>query len=92
MLQSASPGGSVDVLAVLYIVGKAVLAVGLWGGAAIGYLRGPLTWPERIIAFASASLLVAAVPMTDEAGFVASGLFIAWHWVRTKRKATVARA
>ncbi len=79
MLQPAMPGGSVEVLAVIYIVGKAVLAVGLWGGAAIGFLHGPLNVPERIVAFAAASLLVAAVPWTDELGFAASALFVAWH-------------
>ena len=67
-----------------YVVVKAVVAIGLWGGAAVGYfLRGPLSWPERIVAFAAASLLVAAIPWTDEAGFVASALFIAWHLWRT---------
>jgi TRAP transporter 4TM/12TM fusion protein len=67
-----------------YVVGKTIVAIGLWGGAAVGFLRGPLTVVERIIAFAAASLLVAAVPWTDEAGFVASGAFIAWHWWRTR--------
>ncbi len=73
--------------AVAYIVGKAVLAVGLWGAAAIGYLRGPLALPERIFAFAAAGLLVAALPVTDELGFGASLLFLAWHFVRTRRVA-----
>ena len=67
-----------------YVVGKAIVAIGLWGGAAVGFLRGPLTVVERIIAFAAASLLVAAVPWTDEAGFVASAAFVAWHWWRTR--------
>ncbi len=52
----------------VYVVGKAIVAIGLWGGAAVGYLRGPLNWPERMFAFAAASLLVAAVPWTDEVG------------------------
>ena len=43
--------------------------------AAIGYLRGPLNWPERIVVTAAAALLVAAVPLTDEAGFAASAAF-----------------
>ncbi|MEZ5476054.1 MAG: TRAP transporter permease [Thiolinea sp.] len=34
-------------LAVAYIVLKAVLAIGLWGAAVIGYLLGPLNWLER---------------------------------------------
>src|SRR5512143_2420466 len=67
-----------------YVVGKAIIAIGLWGGAAVGFLRGPLTVVERIVAFAAASLLVAAVPWTDEAGFAASAAFVAWHWWRTR--------
>jgi len=84
MLQPGTPGGGVDLLAVLYVVGKTVLAIGLWGGAAIGYLRAPINWVERAFAFAAAALLVAAVPWTDQAGFAASGLFIAWHLWRTR--------
>ncbi len=67
-----------------YVVAKAIIAIGLWGGAAVGFLRGPLTVFERVIAFAAASLLVAAVPWTDEAGFAASAAFVAWHWWRTR--------
>jgi TRAP-type uncharacterized transport system fused permease subunit len=67
-----------------YVVAKAIIAIGLWGGAAVGFLRGPLTVTERVIAFAAASLLVAAVPWTDEAGFVASATFVAWHWWHTR--------
>ncbi len=67
-----------------YVVLKAIVAIGLWGGAAVGYLRGPLNVLERVFAFAAASLLIAAVPWTDEAGFVASAVFVAWHWYRTR--------
>ena len=69
----------------VYVVFKALVAIGLWGGAAVGYLRGPLNWPERIFATAAASLLVAAIPWTDEAGFVASAAFVGWHWYRARR-------
>ncbi len=40
--------GQLSVLAVVYIVFKAVVAIGLWGGAAIGFLRGPLRPWERV--------------------------------------------
>ena len=71
MLQA---GGAADrsvgfPLAVAYIVGKAMLAIGLWGGAIIGYLAGPLSWPMRLLAGAAALLLVLALPVTDEIGF-----------------------
>jgi TRAP-type uncharacterized transport system fused permease subunit len=83
MLQ-ATPGTTLAIAA-LYVIAKAIIAIGLWGGAAIGYfLRGPISWFERVFAFVAASLLVAAAPWTDQAGFVASALFIAWHLWRTR--------
>src|SRR5437016_8489931 len=54
----------------LYMVFKALCAIGLWGAASIGYLRAPLNWIERLIAASAAFLLVVAVPWTDEAGFM----------------------
>ncbi len=75
-----------------YVVLKAIVAIGLWGGAAVGYLRGPLHALERVFAFAAASLLVAAVPWTDEIGFVASAAFVAWHWYRTRARRSTAPA
>jgi len=86
MLQPTSPGAGLSLVAVVYVIVKAVLAIGLWGGAAIGFLRGPLNWAERVVAFAAAALLVAAVPSTDELGFAASVLFIAWHLLRTRKQ------
>ncbi len=67
-----------------YVVMKAVIAIGLWGAAAVGYLWGPLAWYERIAAMAAAFLLVVAVPWTDEAGFVLGALFTAWHGLRSR--------
>jgi TRAP-type uncharacterized transport system fused permease subunit len=43
-------------------------SIGLWGAAAIGYLRAA-ELAERIFAAAAAFLLVAAIPLTDEIGF-----------------------
>ena len=51
------------------MVFKALVAIGLWGAAAIGYLRAPLGWPERIAAARARCLLVVALPLTDEIGF-----------------------
>ncbi len=77
--------GDPSALAVAYIVGKALLAITLWGAAAIGYLRSPLKAWERVWAAAAAFLLVAALPLTDEIGFVACAAFIAWHLLRHRR-------
>ncbi|MEW6513322.1 MAG: TRAP transporter permease [Pseudomonadota bacterium] len=78
--------GDPGVLAVAYIVGKALLAIALWGAAAIGYLRTPLAAWERIFAAAGAFMLVAALPLTDEIGFAICVAFLAWHWLRSRRE------
>ena len=93
MLQPEAGASGVSMVAVAYVVVKTVLAIGLWGGAAVGYfLRGKINWAERIIAFASAALLVAAIPWTDQAGFVASALFIVWHLWRSRGMPVTAKA
>ncbi len=78
--------GDPTALAVIYIVIKALVAIFLWGAAAIGYLWSPLSMIERIFAALSACFLVAAYPMTDQIGFVASALFIGWNWYQTRQK------
>jgi TRAP-type uncharacterized transport system fused permease subunit len=69
--------GEWTVFAVAYMVVKAVLAIMLWGGAAVGYLWAPLRMHERVIATLAALLLVAAVPLTDELGFALPLAFLA---------------
>ena len=76
--------GDITVTGVTYIVAKAVIAIALWGGAAIGYLRAPLNLFERLFAAAAAFMLVAAIPLTDEIGFAMSALFVAWHLYRSR--------
>ncbi|HEU0070846.1 MAG TPA: TRAP transporter permease [Alphaproteobacteria bacterium] len=70
--------------AVAYVVLKALVAIGLWGAASIGFLLAPMSWPERVIAAAAAFLLVVALPITDQAGFVLAALIFAYHWRRTR--------
>jgi TRAP-type uncharacterized transport system fused permease subunit len=77
--------GDPSVIAVVYIVGKALLAITLWGAASIGYLRAPLAAWERVWAAAAAFLLVAALPLTDEIGFAACAAFIGWHLLHSRR-------
>lgn len=81
-----------DLLATAYVVTKALLAIGMWGAGAIGFLLTPLNTLERLIAIASASLLVVAWPMTDEAGMAAIAAFIAWHVWRSRRAGTTRAA
>ncbi|MCS6944357.1 MAG: TRAP transporter large permease subunit, partial [Sutterellaceae bacterium] len=67
-----------------YVVFKALLAVALWGGAAIGYWFAPLRWYERVAAFVAASFLIVALPLTDEIGFASTALLLLWHLARTR--------
>lgn len=70
MLQPA-PGleGTGYWLAVAYMVVKAVLAIGLWGMASVGFFRIRMAVWERLVGAAAALFLFAAAPMTDEIGF-----------------------
>lgn len=81
MLQTDSP------VAVAWVVFKAVVAIGMWGAGAIGYLKGPLNLFERLWAIAAASLLVVAYPITDEAGLAAVAALLVWHFWRQRRAA-----
>ena len=77
-----------DIGAIVYIVFKAVVSIGLWGAAAIGYFRDRLNWPERALAAAAAFSLVAALPVTDEIGFALGMAFLAWQALRRRRHGT----
>jgi TRAP transporter 4TM/12TM fusion protein len=77
--------GDGGILAVAYIVFKALLAIGLWGVGAIGYLFAPVAWPGRVLAIAAAGLLVTAAPVTDELGLGLSAALLLWHMWQTRR-------
>ena len=77
--------GNFSWMAAVYVVGKALLAIALWGGTAVGYLGRPLNVAERLWAAVAASLLVAAVPATDEIGFAAAFVFLGWNYLRMRR-------
>jgi TRAP transporter 4TM/12TM fusion protein len=85
MLQA---GGWVDVA---YVVFKAVVAIILWGGAAIGYWLAPLRWFERAFAFAAAAFLIVALPLTDEIGLAMAALLVVWHVGRARGRLRLAR-
>jgi TRAP transporter 4TM/12TM fusion protein len=70
--------------AVVYVVAKTALAIGLWGAAVIGFLKIRMTWWERLLAAASAFTLVATLPMTDEVGFVLAIIVIGLHLYRAR--------
>ena len=72
-------------LATGYVTFKAVVAVGLWGAAAIGFVASPLNWLERIYVLLAACFLVVATPASDQIGFATAAGFVLWHIWRTRR-------
>ncbi|CDW94640.1 MULTISPECIES: TRAP transporter permease [unclassified Thiomonas] len=71
-------------LGVAFVTAKAILAIVLWGAVAVGYLRGPMSVLERLLAFCAAALLITALPMTDEAGFALAAIVLLWHGLRAR--------
>jgi TRAP transporter 4TM/12TM fusion protein len=82
--------GGAYALAVAYIVGKALLAIVLWGAAFVGYLSGEVSFLERLLMVVAAGFLVVALPATDEIGFGLAALAIGLHLWRSR--AAVAKA
>ncbi len=81
MLQDGGPlAGAIGFgPAVIYIVTKTVLAIGLWGVAVVGWMGRPLALWQRGLGMAAAGLLVAAYPATDLVGLVLVLAFAAQH-------------
>jgi TRAP transporter 4TM/12TM fusion protein len=75
--------------AVIYIVAKTAVSIGLWGTAVIGFLRGPMLPWERLVAAAASFTLIAALPITDEIGFALAVLVVGLHWYRTRSRPAV---
>jgi TRAP transporter 4TM/12TM fusion protein len=71
--------------AAAYVICKAVLAVTLWGVTATGFFLRPVGWPERIIAFLSAAMLVVEYPWTDPIGFTCCAAFVAYQFWKAHR-------
>ncbi|VVP10565.1 hypothetical protein PS874_03175 [Pseudomonas fluorescens] len=74
-----------------YMLIKTLLAIGLWGMASTGYLQQKMPLWERLLSFAAGALLVVALPLTDEIGFVLGALIIFQHLWRS-RQAGLAKA
>ena len=92
MLQDGGPLAQAIgyVPAVCYVFVKALVAIGLWGVASVGFWDSRLAWWERLWATAAAFCLVAALPLTDEAGFALGIAFGVYLWLRRKRLGLVA--
>ena len=74
-----------SLLATLYVVFKAALAIGLFGAVFTGFLQARLSWWERALGFAAGASLILATPVSDEIGFALGALFIGQHVWRTRR-------
>ncbi len=73
-----------------YVVFKAMIAIALWGGTAIGFWLAPLNWFERVAAFVAACFLVVAAPVTDEIGLALALVLAVWHLLRVRRSRRLA--
>ncbi|MFN4156063.1 MAG: TRAP transporter permease [Paracoccaceae bacterium] len=91
MLQDGGPLAAAIgfIPAVIYVITKTVLAIGLWGVAVIGWLGAPLQLWQRALAMVAAGALVVALPATDGIGFALVAAFAAQHILMLRRKAAV---
>ena len=73
-----------SLLATLYVVFKAALAIGIWGAIFTGFLQAKMPWWERALGFAAGASLILATPLSDEIGFALAAIFIAQHLWRAR--------
>ena len=71
-------------LAVIYVLAKAALAIGLWGAVFTGFLAQPLRLWERVVGFAAGVSLVVALPYSDGIGLAVALLLIGQHLWRAR--------
>jgi TRAP transporter 4TM/12TM fusion protein len=78
--------------AVIYATVKALVAIGLFGMAAIGFLFTRMSALERLVAFAAGVCLLGELPYSDYIGYAIALLIVAWQWRQRSRGAAVAAA
>ncbi|HEY0220173.1 MAG TPA: TRAP transporter permease [Afipia sp.] len=74
--------------AVVYATIKALVAIGLFGTVAIGFLFTRMSVIERIVAFIAALFLLGEFSYSDQLGFILAAACLFWQW--RKRPAPVA--
>jgi TRAP-type uncharacterized transport system fused permease subunit len=79
-----------DLLAIAYVVVKALIAVLLWGAIATGWCQRRLTPWDYPLAAVGAVGLVMSTPVSDEIGFAAAALFGLSHFWLARRRAVPA--
>jgi TRAP transporter 4TM/12TM fusion protein len=71
--------------AVAFATFKAMVAIGLFGMVAIGFLFTKLTWLERLVAFLAAMCLLGDFRFSDAAGFALTVAIVLWQWRQRPR-------
>ncbi|ABD89922.1 TRAP transporter permease [Rhodopseudomonas palustris] len=78
--------------AVVYASIKALVAIGLFGMAAIGFLFTRMSAIERIVALAGGLCLLGEFPYSDWVGFPLGLAIVAWQWRQRPPRPEVAHA
>jgi TRAP-type uncharacterized transport system fused permease subunit len=71
--------------AVAFATVKALVAIGLFGMVAIGFLFTRLTLVERAVAFVAALCLLGEFAFSDAIGFLLSTACVVWQWRQRQR-------
>jgi TRAP transporter 4TM/12TM fusion protein len=71
--------------AVAFATFKTLVAIGLFGMVAIGFLFTRLTLSERLAAFIAALCLLGDFPFSDTAGFSLTAACVLWQWRQRSR-------
>jgi TRAP-type uncharacterized transport system fused permease subunit len=66
--------------AVVFATFKALVAIGLFGMVAIGFLFVRMTLAERVLSFAAALCLLGDFRLSDTAGFALTVAIVLWQW------------
>jgi TRAP transporter 4TM/12TM fusion protein len=69
---------------------KALVAIGLFGIVAIGFLFTRLTWLEIAVAFVAALCLLGEFAFSDTIGFALAAAVVIWQWRQRSRNAVAA--
>jgi TRAP-type uncharacterized transport system fused permease subunit len=69
---------------------KALVAIGLFGVVAIGFLFTRLTWLEIAVAFVAALCLLGEFAFSDTIGFALAAAVVVWQWRQRARDAVAA--
>jgi TRAP-type uncharacterized transport system fused permease subunit len=69
---------------------KALVAIGLFGIVAIGFLFTRLTWAQIAVAFLAALCLLGEFRFSDTLGFALTAVVVLWQWRQRSRNAVAA--